>query len=46
MFLNGTHSKFCIGNHLSDSFPIKNNLEEGDASMPLHFYLTLEYAIR
>jgi hypothetical protein len=46
MFLNETYNKFWIGKHLSDSFLIENDLEQGDASMPLHFNLTLEYAIR
>jgi hypothetical protein len=31
---------------LSDSFPIQNNLKQGDALMPLLFDFALEYAIR
>jgi hypothetical protein len=29
--LNETYSKFRIGKHLSDSFPIQNGLKQGDA---------------
>jgi hypothetical protein len=36
----------CIGNHLSDSFPIQIGLKEGDALSPLLFNFALEYAIR
>jgi hypothetical protein len=31
---------------LSDSFPIKNSLKQGDALSPLLFNFALEYAIR
>jgi hypothetical protein len=31
---------------LSDSFPIQNGLQQGDALSPLLFNFTLEYAIR
>jgi hypothetical protein len=46
MCLNKTYSKIYIGKRLSDKFPIKNGLKEGDALSPLLFNLTLEYAIR
>jgi hypothetical protein len=46
MCLNETYSEFCIRNHLSDSFPIQNGLEQGDALSPLLFNFALEYAIR
>jgi hypothetical protein len=46
MCLNETYSKACIGTHLSDNFPIQNNLQQGDALLPLLFYFALEYAIR
>jgi hypothetical protein len=34
MCLNKTYSKFRIGEHLSDSFPIQHGLKQGDASLP------------
>jgi hypothetical protein len=46
MCLNETYSKVRIGKHLSDSFPIKNGLKQGDALSPLLFIFALEYAIR
>jgi sorting nexin-29 len=46
MCLNETYSKFRIGKHLSDSFPIQNGLKQGDALSPLLFNFALEYAIR
>jgi hypothetical protein len=46
MCLNETYSKVHIGKHLSDSFPIKNGLKQGDALSPLFFNFALEYAIR
>ena len=39
-------SKVRIGNYLSSSFPIDNDLEQGDALSPLLFNFGLEYAIR
>jgi hypothetical protein len=35
MRLNETYSKIRIGKHLSDAFPIKNGLKQGDALSPL-----------
>jgi hypothetical protein len=46
MCLNETYSKVRIGKYLSDSFPIKNGLKQGDALSPLLFNFALEYAIR
>jgi hypothetical protein len=46
MCLNETYSKDDTGKHLSDSFPIQNGLEQGDALSPLLFNIALEYAIR
>jgi hypothetical protein len=43
---NETYSKAHIGKHLSDSFPIQNGLNQGDALSPLLFNFALEYAIR
>jgi hypothetical protein len=44
MCLNETFSKFLIGKHLSDNFPIQNGLKQGDALSPLLFNFALEYA--
>jgi hypothetical protein len=46
MCLNETHSKVRIGKHLSNSLPIQNDLNQGDALSPLLFNVALEYAIR
>jgi hypothetical protein len=46
MCLNETYSKIRIGKHLSDSFPIQNNLKLGHALSPLLFNFALEYSIR
>jgi hypothetical protein len=46
MCLNETYSKVHTGKHLSDSFPIQNDLKQGDALSPLLFNFALEYAIR
>ena len=35
-----------IGNYLCSSFPIKNDLKQGDASSPLVFNFALQYATR
>jgi hypothetical protein len=40
------YNKAPIGKHLSDNFPIQNNLTQGDALLPLFFNFALEYAIR
>jgi hypothetical protein len=37
MCLNETNIKFRVGKHLSDMFPIKNVLKQGDALSPLIF---------
>ena len=34
MCLNKTYSSFQVGKHLSDMFPIKNGLQQGDALSP------------
>jgi hypothetical protein len=34
MCLNETYSRVWVGKHLSDVFPIKNRLKQGDASSP------------
>jgi len=44
--MSDTASRVRLGKHLSDMFPIKNCLKQGDALLPLLFYFALEYAIR
>jgi hypothetical protein len=46
MCLNETYTKVRIGKHLSDSFPVQNGLQQGDALSSLLFNFALEYAIR
>jgi hypothetical protein len=46
MCLNEPYSKVNVVKHLSDSFPIQNGLEQGDALSSLLFNFSLEYAIR
>jgi hypothetical protein len=46
MCLIETYSRVRVGKHLSDTFPIKNGLKQGDALSPLLFNFALEYAIR
>ena len=43
---NETYSTVQVGRHLSDVFPVKNVLKQGDASSPLLCNFCLEYAIR
>jgi len=44
--LNETCSRVHISKNLSDMFPIKNGLKQGDALSPLLFNFALEFAIR
>ena len=44
--LNETQSRVRVGKSLSDIFPIKNGLKQGDALSPLLFNSDLDYAIR
>jgi len=46
MRLTETYSRLRVGNHLSDRFPIRNGLKQGDALSPMPFNVALEYAIR
>ena len=46
MCLRETCSRVLVGKHLSDMFPIRNDLKQGDALSPLLFNFALEYAIR
>jgi hypothetical protein len=45
MCLIKTYSKFCVGKHLSDSFPIQNGLKQGDAPSTQLFNFSFEWAI-
>ena len=45
MCLTETYSRVRVGNNLSDIFPIRNGLKQGDALSPLLFNFTLEYAM-
>jgi hypothetical protein len=44
--LNETYSRVQVAKHLSDMFPIRNGLKQGDALSPLLFHFVLECAIR
>jgi hypothetical protein len=46
MFVNEAYSRVRVGKHLSNTFPLKNGLKQGDALSPLLFNFALEYAIR
>ena len=46
MCLTETYSTVRVGKNLSDMFPIRNGLKQGDALSPLLFNFALEYAIR
>ena len=46
MCLNETYSRVRVGKNLSDMFPIKNGLKQGDVLSPFLFNFALEYAIR
>ena len=44
--LSETYSRVRVGKNLSDMFPIRNGLKQGDTLSPLLFNFALEYAIR
>ena len=46
MSLTETYSRVRVGKSVSDSFPFRNVLKQGDALSPVLFNFTLEYAIR
>jgi len=46
MCLTETCSGFWVGENLSDMFPIRSGLKQGEALSPLLFNFALEYAIR
>jgi hypothetical protein len=46
MSLAETYSRVRVGENVSDRFPIRNGLKQGDALLPMLFNFALEYAIR
>ena len=46
MCLTETYSRVRVGKNLSDMFPIRNGLKQGDVLSSLLFNFALEYAIR
>ena len=46
MCLTETYSRVRVGKYLSDRFPNRNGLKQGDAVSPLLFNFSLEYVIR
>jgi len=46
MCLTVTYSRVRVGKSLSDMFPIRNGLKQGDALSPFLFNFALEYAIK
>ena len=46
MSVTETYSRVRVGKNLSDMFPIRNGLKQGDALSPLLFNFAFEYAIR
>jgi len=46
MWLTETYSRVQVGKNLTDMFPIRNGLKQGDDLLPLLFNFALEYTIR
>jgi len=46
MSLTETYSRVRVGKNVSDRFPIRNGVKQGDALSPMLFNFALEYAIR
>jgi len=46
MCLNETYRRVQVSKHLSDMFPIRYGLKQGDNLSPLLFNVTLENAIK
>ena len=46
MSLTEIYSRVWVGKNVSDRFPIRNGLKQGDALSPMLFNFALEYAIR
>ena len=40
------YSRVRVGKNVSDRFPVRNGLKQGDALSPMLYYLTLGYTIR
>ena len=45
MSLTETYSRVRVGKNVSDRFPLRNGLNQGDALIPMLFNFALEYAI-
>jgi hypothetical protein len=46
MCLNETYSRVRVDKNLSEMFPIRNGLKQGDVLSPLLFNIALEHAIK
>jgi len=46
MCITETYNRVRVGKNLSDMFPIRNGLKQGDALLPLLFNFALECAVR
>jgi len=46
MSLTETFSRVRVGKNVSDRFPVRNGLKQGDALSPMLFNFALEYATR
>ena len=46
MCLNETYIRVWVVKHLSDMFPMRNGLKQGNVRLPLLFNFALEYALR
>ena len=46
MILTETYNRVRVGDNVSDRFPIRKGLKQGDALSPLLFNFALEYAFR
>ena len=44
--MSETYSRVRVGKNLSDMFPVRNGLKQGDGLTPLLFNFALETAIR
>ena len=46
MILTETYNRVRVGDNVSDRFPIRKGLKQGDALSPVLFNFALEYAFR
>jgi len=46
MSMTETYSRVHVGKNVSDRFPIRNGLKQGDTLPPMLFNFALEYTIR